>query len=249
MARVPRSVLVTLLAIDVILIAAGGISEYLGHPSFLIESRFGLDKEAAVPAWYSSVKLLIVGLALWALSVALGTAGRPRRILQLAALMFLAMSCDEAAGLHEAVDMALREHLLSPEQMASARELHLSLGGVIVGLIGLFVAALVIRAALGALRDCRTGAPAFLFGFLVLVAGAVVVDLAHGLLPLAGAAHGATVAIEEGLEMVGVSLMIYGALSALAALSSWEIDRSGLHFKAPPPLAASAELPPPRLAA
>lgn len=243
MALGSRSALIALLTLDVALIVAGGVSEYLGHPSFLVETRFGLDSEAAIPAWYASAKLLVVGAALWVLSVALGSARRPRRVVRLAALLFLAMSCDEAAGLHEAVDLMLREHVLSAQAIDAAREWQLALGGLIVGVGGLLIAGAVVHAAVRALRECRAGAGALGLGFLVFVAGAVVVDLGYALLPFVDSVAGTALALEEGLELVGASLMIYGALAALATLSSWEIDRRGLRFRAVAPVAA-ADVPP-----
>jgi len=67
-------------------------------------SLFDLDVEANLPSWYSSVKLLGVAI----LSAALAS-GEGRRVWALHALLFVGLSADEAASIHEGLARGLME--------------------------------------------------------------------------------------------------------------------------------------------
>lgn len=189
----------------------------IGSPSGTIAALFSLDFEPTIPAWYASTKLLIVAALLGALAATIPGRSVQKWLLAAAALLFLVMSCDESAAMHERIQHGIGSHVLS------GRTDHIYdsmvLGKVVLGLAALTVAAGFVIAIVGTLRRIGAGSFAFALGFVLLAVGAVGVDLAQEFFPSSGTGAILAMALEEGLEMVGVTFMIYGAMQATALKS------------------------------
>jgi hypothetical protein len=207
--------LMFLLIGDILLLTVAGGHALAGSPSEAFGKLFSLESEATVPAWYASAKLLLLSGLLAVLSIVLGHDGRLDRVLLLGAAMFLAMSCDESAGIHERLQVVVEHHLLDPSVTAWAAGHDIYLRGVAVAVPVLVLAALIVRAIVRTMRSCASGKGMFLLGFTLLAAGAVVVDLTRDMLPLTSAGSIMGLILEETLELAGVSLMIFAALRTL----------------------------------
>jgi hypothetical protein len=195
------------------LLAAGG-HLLIGAPSETLRQLLSLEGEPTIPGWYSSVKLLLVACLLAALSVSAATASTQRRMLLGAALLFLVMSCDEAAAIHERLQRTLGHRL--PSGVTENVYDGAILAKILIGLAALAVVAFVVGVVLWTLRRVGRGATSFGAGFLLLAMGAVGVDLSDEFLPLAETEAALWMILEESFETVGVTLMIYAVLQALA---------------------------------
>lgn len=166
-----------------------------------------VDGEANIPAWYSAVLLLLCALLLGVITAAEGSrAGRRHFGWLLLTVIFLFLSLDEIAQLHELSIAPLRDHF------------HLT--GFLYYAWVVPAAICVILFVLGYWRfllrlPARTR-------WLFLLAGAVYVGGALGLEALSGqeaALHGeanlayhVTITLEELFEMTGITLFVYGLL-------------------------------------
>lgn len=208
------TVLWSLLFFDalILLIATGFL--LLNIPFTLFNELFSLDVEVTIPAWYSSVKLLLLACLLAALSVSISAGPWPKWALLGTALVFLAMSCDEAAAVHERLQRAIDNRF--PTGVTGYLDVGTILAQVAIGLAGLAIAAFAVITVMRTLQGIERGKIAFGAGFLLLGIGAVGIDLPMKFLSLSATGKELWAVLEEGCEMIGVTLMIYGVLQALA---------------------------------
>jgi len=214
-----------LVLVDVVLIAADVLlSRMLGHTPKL----FDLNGEGNIPAWWSSAQLLVSGILV--AIVALRNGGKRLSSGSLFAFsgLLVLMSLDETASFHERLGTLLDSFLDRT-------------GGVLPRtgywplLLGLPLATLV----LALLRRCGSqleaarprSARRFGLALLVLFSGAIGVELFNnvaslGLLRLA-------IELEEGLEMLGGSLLLASALDLVSGVDAaagqlWAAERSAV---------------------
>jgi hypothetical protein len=221
----PRRVAQVLVAAVVVLVAGSFAGQVLrlvfgyDHVYGLVP-LFYVDREANLPAWYSSMTLLLSAALLWSIASDARRAGRPHaRLWAALAAVFLLLSIDEAAGVHETVSVLI--------------------GGLVPDAGVLFFAWVVP----GALFVLGMGAVYFRFLLhlpprtraLVVVAGgcfcfgALGMEMATGYymslhdtkrsLAYLLLTHG-----EELLEMVGVAVFVYALLDYRARLDAASAD-------------------------
>lgn len=191
-----------LLAIDLTLIAA-----FLGL--FLSDIRVGfmaIGHEQTIPNWYSAAKLMVLAQLLAFLAWRTPTCGW-RELLALAApvLLFLFLSVEEVAALQDRIMSRLLPLLGGKAETAAVVALLLGVPlAVVIALVGHRFA----RIARPGVATAAKGAA----GAVLFLLGAVGLDAL--LLPPADA-PGARIlpaALEEGCELIGVSLMIWATL-------------------------------------
>ena len=168
-----------------------------------------LNGEATIPSWFSSSLLLACAAALGAIAmVERGRAGRDARHWLGLAVIFVVLSLDEGAGIHEISSGLLRRRFELDGFLRFASVIPLALAAVVVG-----VAYLRFLWRL----------PSPTRGWFVL-AGAVFVGGAVGVESLGAnyfSANGHTfgysvfVTIEEAAEMVGLAVFLYALLDYL----------------------------------
>jgi hypothetical protein len=183
----------------------------LSHVRDTVVRLTWVDEECNIPSWYSASLLLLCSLLLGIIAAA----QRQRRDgyfghwLALA-LIFLLLSLDETAQLHELSIAPLRDRFHATGLLYYAWIVPAGVGVALFGLSYLrFLAALPARSRR-----------------LFLVAGAIYVGGALGVEALSGAQasrHGehnpiyhAIVTVEESLEMVGLVVFIYALLDYLS---------------------------------
>lgn len=208
------SVVWSFLLFDAAILSVAGGHSLIGSPSGTVTALFELGDEPTIPAWYASSKLLLVAGLLAALALSARADSKQKWGLTAAALLFLVMSCDESAAMHERIQRGIDTHVLA----GLTTDVYDStvLAKVVLGLAALAVVASAVFMVASALRRFGAGKAAFGLGFLLLAAGAVGVDLSQEFFPSSGAEATLAIVLEEALEMVGVTLMVYGALQALA---------------------------------
>jgi hypothetical protein len=216
----------TLVVLSLILahVAVQYIKFFQGHPTlFGFHHQLNLDDESNLPTWYSSSALLLSAILLAVIGLANKREGNPytREWLGLAAI-FLYLSLDEAAELHEGMGASLRPML----KAAGYFHGFLRYSWVIPGAMFVLIVALTYLRFLAAL-PVKTRA-------LFLIAGSLYVGGALGIEMLGGRheylygkenfSYLMFVAVEEGLEMLGIVVFLYALVSHLGS------SRSGLQI-------------------
>jgi hypothetical protein len=210
----PRRAIYLLLAGDIALLLAFLATSILGDS---VPRMFDLDSERNVPTWYASSKLLAVAalLALVALN-----AGRRSRLVRLVLLMpvalFVFLSIDEAASIHEMLGGSIDTMVTETPDRA---EMVFHITGYWMFVLGPTLAAAmvaigiayhrIVRPATGIMRLAALGAGVFLSGATVVEIGRNFVEQ-----PLARMLQ---VALEEGMELIGVSLILAAAIQLAAS--------------------------------
>jgi hypothetical protein len=203
----PRPLLAVIVPAIVVLNAFNAVAVFLyyerHHHGGRFFAMFSLDREANVPSWFSSA-LLLVGAAVVAL-VALDALARNARWARHWAglsLVFVVLSLDETAEIHERIGSWLRAHLDLHGPLHYAGIIPALALALVVGVAYLqFLVALPMRIRLGVLASAA-----------VYITGAAGVEAVSGWL---AEEHGSTSTgllllstLEENLEMIGATLFI-----------------------------------------
>ncbi len=184
----------------------------LGRDHLLgLERMFNVLKEANAPSWFSSSLLLVCAALLGVIAVAERASGR-RRAAQWALLsgVFVFLSLDESAMVHETVQDVLRRGMEAGQPLFAATSVAFPL----------LLALAVLLSSLRLLRTLpRRTAKWFLLAGAVFVGGAVGVDYLGELHKIAygdeNLGYGMWNGLEESLEMSGVVLMVHALLDYL----------------------------------
>lgn len=169
-------------------------------------SIFDLDTEEGFGTWFSAVLLLIAGRLLWLQRGALRQRGE-RRVLgwTVLAVGFHVLSVDEVAGVHEYLNHMLKSHDAGIRWTA--------IGGPLAAVVGLAFVPWLLR------LPARTRA-LFIVGGVLYLGGAVLVerwtDVYEDWGKLNTYEYHLWIALEEGLEMVGVIVFLRGLLEHMA---------------------------------
>jgi len=171
-----------------------------------LHNRFDLDVEANVPAWYSTVLLFTVALAAFVIHRWGAATGSERRrwpwFWLVMATVFCLISLDEAARLHEAIDDAGY-----PKWVFFYAPLF----------AGLFAACTYY---LFAIRDDPELRRWIIAGLIVGFGGGVGAEsVMHGF-ELSSRWEEFEVIVEEGLELVGTSMVLVGCVHELKRIGA-----------------------------
>ena len=209
----PRSLLCfigALFALEVLFVAAHLVL-FAVAPESGLRFMFNLDKEVNFPSYFSALQLFLIGLVLTLLAPLTVARERvPAWFLILGGVGFFFLSADEMLSLHE----RLTRNLANIEWMPRFRDDH----GI---WIFIYLPLLVLGGALFwrpllALWRVRKGAIKLgLLGAALVVAGAVGVEIPSYVFQLrdtTGWVYPLQVAVEEFLEMVGGTVILWSAL-------------------------------------
>jgi hypothetical protein len=213
----PRVLVAVFVPAILLLNVANAIAVFMYHHRHHHGGRFfqefSLDKEANVPSWFSSALLLTAAAALALVALdALARNARWGRHWAGLSVVYVVLSLDETAEIHERIGSWLRSHL----------HLHgpLHYAGVIPALVlALFVGITYIR-FLGALpRPTMLG---MLLAAAIYITGAAGVEAASGWWAEAHGSRSTALllvsTVEENLEMIGTLLFILVVLAYFARL-------------------------------
>ena len=168
---------------------------------WLLRQLFDVDEEDALPTWFSTILLLIVSAILW-YCAQLERAGADRWAVYWYVLSvgFLLMSIDEVAGIHETINTVI--------------ESHWAVGG---GILALMIGLCFVPFLLGLPR--RT-ALLFVVAGVAYIAGAVGIEILGQPMDADTLEYNLLTLVEEGLEMFGVILFLYGLLDHVPRLGA-----------------------------
>jgi hypothetical protein len=210
--RVARSLCLTVFILILLHLSTQALSIYGGHGNQLgFQRQFNLNEENNIPTWFSSSTFLACSVLLsvigWAKRGANSTDARSWLLL---AAVFLYLSMDEASSLHEML-IPLGEALL---QRIGLFNPYLFYSWVPFGMIALAIIGLINIPFLKNLpKDTRRR---FLFAGCIYISGAVVTEMAGGAIAYYvgtnSLPYAVEVVVEEGLEMLGIIVFLYGIL-------------------------------------
>ena len=210
-----RRLAAALLTIDLLVLLAYAADVLLGHPVGVLSSFVDLDREQNLPTWWSSTKLFLVALVFGTASVLRWRSDGSRAwLLAAAALLAAGLSLDETGLLHERLGTVILPH---GQREGTVFEqggpwVMVMVPGALVAAVGLWQFGLgrYLRAAPGA-------ASLLLCGLGLLVAGAAGVELLR-VGSVGTPWHPVQVLVEEGLEFVGATLVLLGAVAVARGL-------------------------------
>jgi len=209
--RNAKRLLIALLGLELFLVALY-VMMHIALPDVRwgpFADAFDLDADLSIPAWFSSVQLFLAGGALLAASC---FDRRHRWFLVLGSLVLIFLSVDEGAGLHERITVVARGSEIGVLEALMIRN-H---GAWIMPylLVGVLLIVIAIKPAISIFQEHRRPSLWVIIGALTFMSGAVGLEISSYFLERRRAAVGYLVAVaaEEILEMLGVSLVLYGIL-------------------------------------
>ena len=210
--QVARKFLVAVIVFEMILVAVFLADGILGEPSRTFHKLFDLDGEKNIPALFSSAQLFLVGIVFLSMAYQLR---QPHfsspRFLAVLGMAFIFLSLDEAISIHEQITKSL-VHI---EWIPRFKGNH----GIWVApylLIGLVFFLLTYKELLTMWRNSKREMTIMVLGFTIFLLGVVGMDVISFQFLREGDTppylYQLEVAIEEFLEMIGISLVLYGAV-------------------------------------
>jgi len=205
-----RTLFIGLLLFEISIVLVFLFHLLLGSPVEVFNNFFHLDREANIPAWFSSMQLFMIGMVFFLTGYR--SQSQPvvlsRTVLAFLAVAFVFLSVDETASIHEKMHVILKHR----EWMPSLK----------IGLwipIYLFLIVLITIAIYPHIKIMWAHFPReaklLVMGTLIFLLGAVGIEIVADLFlrhDIRSIAYGVEVAIEELLEMAGASVILYGAL-------------------------------------
>ena len=203
------------------------IFKYVGGHDYQLglERLFNLGLENNIPTWYASATLLLCSGML-----AMIATGQRRLGDRYAGhwlglgIIFLYLSLDEAASIHELLSTVLEDAWHTSGFLTYAWVIP---AGVLTFLIALSYLRFIAALPRTSRRRFVTAGGLYVGGALYVEAVAAKYDSLYGVMNLP---YACLVALEEGLEMYGVVVFAYGLASHIAShMSNWSIalGRSG----------------------
>ena len=169
---------------------------------WLLLQMFDLDEEHNIPTWFSSFLLLNNALFLYLYGRKDASAQAPYWTALAAGFFVLAI--DEVAGLHETLNSSIDINWAIP-------------GAILVAVVGL--------AFVPFLLSLRRGlAMLLIFAGALYVSGAIVVELLSEDMDAESSRYALAVALEEGLEMLGVLACIRTILNEMKKAEDVVVD-------------------------
>jgi hypothetical protein len=209
------------LAADLTLALIPVLDYGIGRPFQRLSNLFNLGNEGTVPTWYSSIQWFCAG-AMFALFAVYALRSRMRGALSIAALALacIGFSIDEIAQIHERLG-SVADAFMTGRSQPGPELWATGLWPVVVGIPAIAVLAIAVRGTRHIFQARSSRALALLIvGFAVMLTGAVFVELGVNLLDEAGPRGGLfllQIVVEELMEMLGATLIVWSAASLLHA--------------------------------
>lgn len=172
---------------------------------------FDLDSDSSIPCWYSSIKLFLVACCAFVASQNNSYKRYlPSSWLYFLVFLFIFLSMDEAAAIHERLSSIARTLKLD----------WLLIRGhgtwiIVYGVLAFFLFLVSFRYLKRMWKYFKDETIKAFVGFLVLCSGGVVVEIISYFFlrsDLTSTSYKISVMIEESLEMVGVSIILYSIM-------------------------------------
>jgi len=207
-----KIILFALLLLDSILLILHLIDYATNSSSWLIHNMFNLDAESNFPTWYSTVQLLFVGIISLVIKSQNETTNRPSSLFFLIfGLSFVYLSLDEASRMHEYIIPAILKHFSWAPHFKGNHGLWISLY-LAIGVLFCLVFWRDLKALWSNFHDESL---VIILGIIIFLTGVCGLEIINYELLETNRLHPYyqfQVACEEFLEMVGVSIILYGTL-------------------------------------
>ena len=212
----PRSVRV-LYVIDVTLGLAYFLVVMFPNLSYKLWHFFHLELEQNLPTWYSSTKLFVLAVLVGLFALSRYDRRQPTTLALFALpCMFLALSLDEIAELHEWLGYRLDVLFPEGDRAATAFE-YTGIWGFVIGIPFLLISLGLLLALRRHLRISAAALPKLMVGMVLLIVGACGVETFANFIDRESPYFFLQVLGEEVLEMLGVTTMIWGSIDLLRA--------------------------------
>ena len=205
------ALLIGLLLFELALVGAYLVDVMLDHPIKTLSAFINLDDEATLPNWFSTTQLFLIGAVFWRRGRQTLPFTHPSRTFwYLAAAVFVFLSLDEAAAVHEKMTHVLKQFFWVPRFNGDH--------GIWIPFYVTVSVVAVIATKSQLQAIWKQGRHEFILmgvGALVFLAGAVGLEIISYQYLREGAPsmwYHAEVALEELFEMSGASLILYGAI-------------------------------------
>jgi len=220
--RVPNRLFAFLVSADFLFVIAFAAAVALGLTHTRAFALVNLDVETNPPSWYSATQLFAIAVAFLMLGTRLLPRRRRaydvRRLWTVLGVGFVYLSMHEGAALHERMGRLLT-------RLDFKFNIH---GGGLwlffYALIAVLLLIYVRKELLLAWRDWRPELMLFVVGFIILGAGGAGSEIVGWLERFHGVAKYVEIGVEEGLEMLGASVLALPAYRILAYVLSSEPD-------------------------
>lgn len=217
-------ILILLLVVELMLVGCYWVDVLTGASIQLLHGLFDLDGEGNIPTWFSSAQLIFVALALWNISLQQRpVVQRPqatRIFFALAGCGAIYVSLDETAQIHERITASIGQRYV--DWLPSFAGSHLWL--LLIALAGILtLTRLFLSDLLAIWREHRRLVTVAALGIGIGLAGGMGLEtLGYKLL------HGdrttlwykVEVTLEEFMEMLGASLILFSALKLNGVLAA-----------------------------
>jgi len=193
----------------ILLICHGALTIYhyrVEELPWLLRQIFDVDEEQTLPTWFSAFLLFIASAFLWLCARGKRSGADPWAVYwYILAVGFLLMSVDEVAGIHETINSVI--------------EAHWAVGGGILALvIGLCFVPFLLQLP-------RRTAILFLVAGVAYISGVIGIEILGQPMDADTLEYNLLTLVEEGLEMFGVILFLYGLLDHMHRLEPIRLIR------------------------
>ena len=209
----PRRVLMVLFGTICFLVVASslGIAWFINYPPVdympMLVNLFNLNLESNIPAFYSSLQLIVASALLFSIGGSHKKSAQPWVLWYVLAAIFVFLAVDEFASIHESLTDHVRESLGTSGYLFYAWVIPY---GIAVLLLGLLFARFLLRLP-------RATMIWFMVSGTTFIAGAVGFEMLGGNYVTSPDAREVVYSLlytcEEMLEMVGIALFIYALMT------------------------------------
>lgn len=187
-------------------------SQFVHDRLLLIANRFDLDAESSVPAFVSSLNLIVCAILLYSISSTKRHVNDKQwKKWRILAIIFLLLALDESVSFHEIVSDSL------------TIVLHLGYNHYGTVVLGIILGALVLLYFKSFIFELpKQTRMLFILSGLVFVGGAIAVEGIGGYivkLTRDKTLNNLPVIVEESMEMLGIVLFLYALLNYMTAYS------------------------------
>lgn len=204
-----RYIFISLVSLECLLVAGYVFDYFYGNPEGYLHKLLCIEDENTIQSWFSSLQLFVVSWYFFGLAFTFGNI-RSRKFwaLFLLAAGFLFLSADEIIMVHETIGYAI----MPENARAGTRWWYSGIWGFILGPI-LFGFLMYL---FWSLRDLFKGNMHLLWrslaGVIIFIGAATVMDELANLFPYKSNGQFIETILEEGGEMLGISLILWAAM-------------------------------------
>ncbi len=201
------SILRAFIIVELCLVFMYWVGFLLGEPN-LLSTLFDLDREANIPAWFSSSQLLLICLTTWLACLLHNSHERPSRLfLFITGAAFLLMSLDETSQVHESITASLGDRYIDWVPPLILKHKEIPIAGLV---LLIFFARLIYPDLKGLWLWSRKKSLVAVAGILTYLLGASVLEtIGYEFTEKGTFIYRLEVSAEEFLEMFGASLILY----------------------------------------